>query len=214
MGEPGATLDPGEDLSRLNRGVGQRPPGNGGTPLSPADDPIRNALTQIGALLTGRAQARFREQKFGGVNWVARKVPNIAGIIADLEVGKNPPSRRWDPRPALQDTGRLKGSITWRLVGDGAVEIGSNLSYAADAQYGAHRVFPLTSRVRDGLLRLAQQGKDPTGELEAIATGDDETYEVDTPERIFVGIDGQDEKDIRTVIERWFSGKPYTLETA
>lgn len=213
MGEPGATLDPGEDLSRLNRGVGNEPPGDA-PPAASTDDPLRNALTQIGATLTARAQARFREQAFGGVAWVARKVPNIAGVITDLEAGKEPPSRRWDPRPALQDTGRLKGSITWRLIGDNAVEIGSNLSYAADAQYGAHRVFPLTQRVRDGLRRLAEQGRDPTGQLAALADGEDETYEIDTPARVFVGIDAQDEKDIRRVIERWFSGKPYTLETA
>ena len=98
----------------------------------------RRALAGVGALLLARAQRAFREQRGPeGEDWAPRRVPNVLGIIADLDRGRIPPARRFQPRPALEDGGRLKRSIRFRVVGKSTVEIGSNLDYARKHQFGA-----------------------------------------------------------------------------
>lgn len=97
----------------------------------------RLALQQIGLLMVAESQQAFRAQAFGGVTWPGRRVPNVFGIIADFAAGKkSPPRRRFDPRPALQDTGRLAASIAHRIVGKDVVEVGSNLPYAGTMHHG------------------------------------------------------------------------------
>lgn len=97
----------------------------------------RQALQQIGMLMVAESQRAFREQKFGDVTWAPRRVPNVMGIIADFAAGKKqPPRRRFDARPALQDTGRLASSVAHRIVGREVVEVGSNLPYAGRMHHG------------------------------------------------------------------------------
>mgnify|MGYP006908281628 CR=1 FL=1 len=65
----------------------------------------RPVLRAIGAMVDSDSQSSFRNQKLGPVAWPPRAVPNIAGIVGDLNVGRRPPSRRFQARPALIDTG-------------------------------------------------------------------------------------------------------------
>ena len=77
----------------------------------------KKALTQIGALMVSESQRAFRAQKFGKDVWQERAVPNIYGIISDFHRGvSNPPKRRFEPRPALTDTGRLSKSIAFKVA--------------------------------------------------------------------------------------------------
>lgn len=85
------------------------------------------------------SQASFsRQGLYQQGEWMPPPEINIVGIWRDLNTGKNPPSRRIDPnRKALMDTGLLKRSITWRLISETEGEFGSNVSYAADHQFGS-----------------------------------------------------------------------------
>lgn len=108
------------------------------------------ALRQIGTLMVAESQQAFREQKHGKNPWDKRRVPNIMGIIADFHAGvRTPPARRFEARPALRDTGRLAGSIDYKLVADNVVEVGSNLPYAAVLHSGGTvESKPITEQVR------------------------------------------------------------------
>jgi len=116
------------------------------------DNPTR-ALKQIGAMMVAESQAAFRDQRFGGVGWPARKAPNVMGIIADFYEGKPaPPARRFEERPALRDTGRLAASIASRIVSSDTVEVGTNLPYAAALHFGGEvESKPINSAVRSAL---------------------------------------------------------------
>ena len=72
--------------------------------------------------------------------WEPRSVPNLPGIIRDLEKGGNISKRRFDPRPALIDTGRLKNSGATRIVGD-TIYWGTNVPYAGLHQWGGTSEF-------------------------------------------------------------------------
>lgn len=112
--------------------------------------PNNGALKQIGAMVVAEAQLAFRTQKWGGKAWKPRSVPNVMGIIADFYEGKaEPPKRRFEPRPALKDTGRLANTLAWRVKSSQTVEIGSNLPYAAAHQFGKQVTSkPITANVQ------------------------------------------------------------------
>ncbi len=98
---------------------------------------LRTALTQVGVIMVAESQRAFRDQSFGGKKWPARAAINVFGIIADFAAGKKkPPSRRFEKRPALMDTGALARSIAFRLSGTNAVIVGTQLKYAGAHQYG------------------------------------------------------------------------------
>lgn len=163
------------------------------------------ALKAIGALVTARSQARFTSQSFGKAAWLPRAVPNIMGIVADLEAGRGFKERRLQGRPALIDYGRLKGSITFRLSGPREVEIGTNLPYAARLQHGGESTLPVTKKVKDGLAKLLRDRKELRPMLGFLFRRDEVSVEI--PARKFVGMDPQDRQDVRKIAEVALSGK-------
>jgi len=79
---------------------------------------VEEVLDGIGALLTSRFQRSWRLQRSpSGDAWGPRLTPNVAGIVKDLNAGGFPKGRRFQPRPAVVDTGRLRGSLTWEVRG-------------------------------------------------------------------------------------------------
>ncbi len=82
------------------------------------------------------SQANFERQSTFGIKWKPRAVPNLHGIINDINEGRKPPIRRIDPRPALIDTGMLRRSITYELSSTTSVRIGTNKPYAKVHQLG------------------------------------------------------------------------------
>ncbi len=127
-------FDPGEKVRRIQ---------------ASAESPTK-ALRQVGALLVASSQRAFKEQKWDGKEWEPRGAMNVYGIIADFYEGKrSPPARRFERRPVLRDTGRLASSIAFRVVGNDAVEIGSNLPYASVHQDGGPiESKPITEQVQ------------------------------------------------------------------
>lgn len=216
MASTGAKLeDQGDKLRRLNGGVGGRPPGEAGSGSS-RDDAKRNSLIQIGVYLTARAQRRFQTQTFGDRPWVERMTPNIPGIISDLDRGATIKERRWPPhsRPANVDTGRLRGSITWRLTDENTVQVGSNLPYAAEAQNGGEVEIPISDKVKDALRDyLDKHPERSTPALEWCTGKDIHAFDFERAERIYIGIEDEDEKNLLAIVRRWFSGEAYLERT-
>jgi len=129
-----ASFDPGAKLERIRRAIA---------------NPER-ALKQVGVIMVAESQRAFRDQGFGSAQWAPRGVPNVFGILADFAAGKSePPRRRFEPRPALQDTGRLAASIAFEVVGRDSVRVGSNLDYAEVM----HRGGKIQSVMIDGRVR-------------------------------------------------------------
>jgi len=168
------------------------------------DNPER-ALKQIGVMMVSESQTAFREQRLGDVAWQPRGKVNVMGIIADFAAGKKaPPARRFQTRPALQDTGRLAGSIAHRLVSSHVVEVGTNLPYAGVLHHGGEvESLPINQQVRDGLSRwLKGRGKEYREQLGWLLNEKfaDQTIKMTVPKRPIVGITKQTIEDIRTTI--------------
>ncbi len=177
------------------------------------DIDFRTAMDRIGKYLREKARSRFRDQSFAGEEWDERAVPNIAGIISDFqERGRTPggiPKRRFDPRPALIDTGELRKSIDYRVEDDGTtVTVGTNLPYAQKMQEGGVSRFDIDQATGAKLKRLATTAKVKNLDdaervarrLESVAEMD--TFEVEIPPRTFLGIDEEDEEEIVSIFER------------
>lgn len=121
---------------------------------------LRPVLEQAGAYLTSRSQAAFREQGRGADRWPARMNPNVPGIVSDLNRGAAVPSRRFEGRPALTDTGRLRQSITWRVRGRREVLVGTTLPYAQTHQQGLPSEVALTSAGKRNLYEFLRERRD------------------------------------------------------
>jgi phage virion morphogenesis protein len=90
----------------------------------------------IGADIVADAALRFRDSRDPyGVPWK----PLAASTIRRRRKGSSKP---------LLDTGRLRNSVSYRLIGNG-VEVGSNVEYAAIHQFGGTIAFaPRSFKVR------------------------------------------------------------------
>lgn len=161
------------------------------------------ALKAIGALIVSASQRSFKTQKLGRDKWAPRAVPNIYGIIADFHKGtKNPPSRRFEPRLALRDTGRLAASIADKIQGR-TVTVGSNLPYASVHQTGGPiESLPVTQQVRDLLAAFlkgsGKQWRKNLGFLFQLAPGEKLKGEVEA--RPFVGLTKEVVEDVAETI--------------
>lgn len=124
-------------------------------------------MDSLGALLTARSQASFRTQGKRGRPWPPRLTPNVPGIIRDLNSGGSPKARRFQPRPALVDTGTLRRSITWEVSGSGReVTVGTNVPYAKLHNEGGDSTSTLTSQGRQRL--AAWLRRDPTNRVHGL----------------------------------------------
>jgi phage gpG-like protein len=163
------------------------------------------ALKKIGALMAAESQAAFRNQSFGDKPWAPRSDVNVFGIIADFAQGRRqPPQRRFEKRPALQDTGRLAASITFRMVDPKTVEVGSNLPYAGVHHRGGKvESQPISERVRKGLWKwLKKQDKGLKRRLGWILNRKfaGKTLTMEVPARPIVGITKQTIADVREAV--------------
>lgn len=104
------------------------------------------AMREIGGTVVADAQMRFKASKDPyGVPWRRLARRTIA-------------QRRGKSDKPLLDTGRLRNSITYRLIGQHAVEIGSNVEYAAIHQFGGtvqHGARSLKVRLRQIVVKRA-----------------------------------------------------------
>ena len=156
--------------------------------LSAALEDPRWILTGIGALLESASQRAFREEKMGPVKWKSRQdtgmVPNWPAIVSHFATKTGaPPARNFGAAHTLTGTGRLRGSIRSRVVGEDTVEVGSNVPYAKALHEGGESETPkITKPLQDRLrawmdktkgaaLRAAKKaGKEKTPEAQSKAT--------------------------------------------
>lgn len=97
------------------------------------DAAVERARARVGTMMVDRIQGAFRTQGRGPHRWSARKVPWLAGVIRDMEVGTTIRPRRFRGRPALVgDDNEPMASIAWRPVGADSLEVGSRQPYASD----------------------------------------------------------------------------------
>jgi phage gpG-like protein len=175
------------------------------TRIAQALEAPERALKQIGVLIVAESQRAFKEQAFGGKPWPARAVPNVFGILADFAAGKAaPPARRFEPRPALRDTGRLAQSIAFRVLGRTAVEVGTNVEYAAVHQKGGKvESAKITPAVRSALWQwLSRQSPLLKRQLGWLLNRRflNKTLTHDVPARPFLGITEDTRKAIRYTV--------------
>lgn len=158
-------------------------------------------LKRIGVLLASRAQRRFGEQMSpDGKEWPERMVPNIPGILDDLQRGSSVKPRRFESRPVLMDYGRLRQSIHWELRSEQEVEVGTNIPYAKDHQFGALRTILITPQMQSGLTSWFQTAVGRPWKPYLMWLLNVDSIEFRLPKREFIGINDEDAEDIRQII--------------
>jgi phage gpG-like protein len=178
-----------------------------GAKMKRVEDALRNpkrALNMIGALGVALSQQAFDRQRYGDERWPPRGKINLFGILADFDRSDSPPpGRRFRERPALKDTGRLLGSINFRVSGD-AVSIGSNQPYAPLHQKGGTtQSVKVTDTVAARLWGwLQKQGPELRKQLGWVLNKKFRGKRIrgQVPARPFVGITRQLRKDVKSVV--------------
>lgn len=161
------------------------------------------ALRAIGALIVADSQTAFKRQRLGSKPWASRMTPNVPGIVGDLNAGRRPPARRFDPRPALVDTGRLRQSITFEVSGN-KVTVGTPLKYASIQQSGGKQRVTLTATGRSNLVAYLRQNRDLTEELGWLFRKP--SFEVEVRARPFIGVEDDTLEEIAEILEDYFGG--------
>jgi len=104
----------------------------------------------------------FDNQGWSSNSWAPRMVPNVVGILNFLNIESRVgvlPNRFFDNRPALQDTGELRNSITVSPVENDSITVGTSKEYARKQQYGLPSVIPITAKMKANILLLLKEGK-------------------------------------------------------
>jgi len=161
----------------------------------------KKLLQQIGVLMVAESQKAFKAQEFNGVQWPARGKINTMGIVSDFAQGKNkPPKRRFDPRPALIDTGALRKSINYKVIG-ATVKVGSQLHYADLHQGGGESEgIQVTQDIQQRLGKwLKRQADDVRAKLGWLMgkKARDEKLKTKVPARPFIGFTSYTKKNVQ-----------------
>lgn len=184
-------------LIRIERGAGVRI-------LSDRLSELAPALDGIGAYLTSKTQAAFREQKRGKATWAPRMTPNVPGIVSDLNRGVRPPVRRFVDSPALRDTGRLLQSITWQVRRRREVVIGTSVPYAHIHQRGGVQQVTLSKEGRGGLVELLRERPELRGELGWLFQRP--TFQVRIRARPFLAVTDEDLGVLSEIVRDYLTG--------
>lgn len=178
-------------------------------------------LEIVGHTMVSYSMDAFRQQRLGDFAWPERypnqdepKV-NVAGVLADLNEGRGISSRRFDSRPAGIDTGQLRASIEHRIVGDRAVEVGSNLDYADRVQVGGtsfQAIQPDARRKLYQLMRTDRRLRAARDKLAPLLNPKNPVLETTLPPRPFVGLPDDLVADLAELVKTWFQAEGATAE--
>jgi len=173
---------------------------------------IRPLLHRIGTFVVSEFMQRIQQQRIGDKPMEARgssdqDYANIAGIIRYLQRGQgspNIPSRYFERRPALVDTGRLRNSITYNIKGGTKIEVGPTVKYAKKQILGESETFPGAGKggdrtVREGLKRYLKRNKDKRKALGWLFSRDE--VEIKPKARNFIEPTDDLQRDIQGIIE-------------
>jgi len=123
-----------------------------------------------------------------GDPWPPRQVPNIAGILDDLNRGNPIRDSRFEDRPALVDTSALRNSIFGTVQGKQSIQIGANLDYADLMLKGGERTIPITPTARRNLFAV----KDSDPRLEELGW----IFNTHRPQSVTVDVQGRNFMEI------------------
>lgn len=181
--------------------------------FAPRGEVQRIALDRAGRYLVAKAREAFSKQGRDGKGaWVPRGVPNVAGILSDLERGNSIAERRFDARPAGMDTGRLRAAVFYEVRGDYVV-VGSRVHYAKKFQEGGATVIPVPKSTAAKLRRLLgglRQRLGPTPgfrRLARLASGKVTSFTVRTRGRVFVAITESDRGELKKIVRAAARGR-------
>lgn len=166
---------------------------------------VEDVQAQCGELMVRRTQDAFRLQG-RSEPWPPRGGPsgiNRIGVLRDLEEGRNPPARRFDPRPAGMDTGTLRNSPAWEPV-PGGIRFGSSVAHAEDFQEGKEVTIPITGTLRKRLAAWLKKLPEGIKEAARAAFGPLFTLgvlKVKVPGRVYVEITDQDRDDCQKILQ-------------
>lgn len=150
---------------------------------------LTQVLTKIGELLVFAAQSAIYEQRRGAVAFPPRRVPNVLGVLSDLEAGRPVHPSRLTPRKALYATGRLYNSFGWRIVGR-RVTTTSTAPYVKQAEEGGTATVTITPRLRASVRGFLGRGLPgmPAARARLAAAVRKDSVTVTWPARPFSGI--------------------------
>jgi len=165
----------------------------------------------VAARLVENAQQAFVDKKIGGHEWPARGVPNVAGILSDLENGTNVKERRFTSQDVLVDTGILRASITANVKSPTEMEVGSFVDYAAKHQLGLPSTIQITRTMAINLkeyMRGLQKSKSKAKNDRAKQLGfmfnvvKQPSKTINLPERPFFAWTEKDTKAVKKAVAR------------
>jgi phage gpG-like protein len=165
---------------------------------------LRPALSEIGIEMVASAEETFRKQALANKPWLGRSVPNIAGIISDLNRGANPPKRRFEARPAGVDTGKLRQSISLLLTNN-SVKAYSRLSYSKKFQEGGQSTHKLTTQGKETLKRFLERNRGMRKTLGFLFKK--KVFKITQPARPFLAPTKELENNILEILGDYFGGE-------
>lgn len=177
--------------------------GNSVRALSDRLDDLGPALHGAGAYLVSQVQRAFREQRRGSHEWPERMSPNVPGIVSDLNRGAAILQRRFEARPALSDTGRLRQSISYRISGKDQVYVGSSVTYADVHHFGKltqHRLTPAGRGRLAELLRRRPELRPDLGWLFHTPA-----FDVRVRARPFLAVTDDDRRVVQEIVEDYLA---------
>lgn len=155
-------------------------------------EPGADLMPRLGEYLLRSTQDRFSTQTApDGTPWQALKPRYAKG-------------KKYQKDKILTLRGYLRRSIRYQVTGVNAVEVGTNVKYAAIHQFGgAVQQLPQSrqQRYRSVAGRVLFAGKKHKRVTQCWVTRG--AYEVDIPARPFLGISTADDKEIREIIMDW-----------
>ena len=155
---------------------------------------LKGLLKAVGQQSVNDSKAAFAAQKYDGVSWIARAVPNMPGIIRDLTGGPSIQQGRFESRPALVDSGWMRDSLNYRIIDKGTVEIYTEAEYAGLHMTGGPWEMRISPVAKKNLRHILKQTKgqrsgpfwEHRGILSFLAIADSISGEV--PPRPFMGL--------------------------
>lgn len=181
--------------------------------FSPRGEVQRLALDRAGRYLVAKAREAFsRQGRDGKGAWYPRAVPNVAGILSDLERGSSIAERRFEARPAGMDTGRLRAACFYEVRGDYVV-VGSKVPYAKKFQDGGTTTIPVPKSTAAKLKKLLPALRQRLGttpsfrRLARLAGGKVSSFTVKTQGRTFVAITEADRAELKKIVRAAARGK-------
>lgn len=192
-------------------------------------------LRRLGAMGVGASQQAFELQRLGSDPW-PRLYPSqsepfisIAGALEDFNSGRSAPrANRFDSQPSMGTGARKEifDSLSWDVVSNKDVEIGSVHPFATSAQFGSQagdEFTPVTELAKQGIRKwlfkkigstwgplsgpeAVRQGREGYVPKLSFLLGIDQYTQSSLP-RPFLGITDEFANDVHRAVEDYFQEK-------